>query len=217
MDGTPNLKSLFREIEGPDFESTISIESGFERMICRIIGHRAVREMITVARDKNSPRSVDPLLERIRRLASVAVDPRYRSQYDTALTAYLLVLAVSAPRYLSVGVRLVNSAPNTWLAKRTMSMLNKMPGTVAEATEIYQAGRSPQVPAGSLADLNNTTGSHLTEWSEVSGSVIGFTDIANAGGESTTINVDTYLSTLAPITPAIVTGAHNEDVAEAAR
>jgi hypothetical protein len=211
MDRADELKSLFQEIERRDFEFEISVESGFERVISRIAGHKAVREIISIVRADESFASARTLLDRIRRLSVVSVDQRYRNQNDSALTAYLLILAVSAPKYLRVGLRLVGLAANLWLARRTASMLNKAQGMQSQAFEAYYMGGSAAFARVQNDDLNNATTSYVTEWTGLTDSAVGLTVEGRAHDTDVSKNSQRYLSALAAIGPRILTEASDED------
>ena len=211
MDRTSDLRSHFQEIERRDFELEISVESGFQRMISRIASNNAVREAINIIKaDKTSALS-GLVLDRIRRLSIVAVDPRYRNQNDTALAAYLLLLGVAAPEYLRVGIRLVGLAANTWIAKKTAFMLGRSPGILSEATEFYSAGTALDALAETVPPSGGDTASHFTDWIGINGSVIGAGDSPWASDISTTKNVHRYLSALATIGPKIISDSSSRN------
>lgn len=198
LDRSPKLvmttQNPFSGIEDQSFRFDLGVESGSATFVGAMVHHPSY---VSVLAELREPEEQAYALSRLRQLANVAVDPRYRNPDDITLAAYTLSIASAVPELAGLAAGIASEAHNTWWCAMIVDQVIMEYTSKAEAgsdtLEISALGiRSGQrndpmvrfattfagvggadldfvAPHRELADARNTSGASDLEFRRLSG------------------------------------------------
>ena len=137
------LEDLLRTLESHEFAARVNLGSNLST-VRRIIRSDATTKALRKACEEDD-KTLEQLLENVRRLTARSVDPRYESPWDAALTAHLILLSDLDSASAHLAAAMVQRAPRTWWAHREASEI---------LTSAYRQSRTRNMPviSGTIAD-----------------------------------------------------------------
>ena len=106
------LSEIMRDIEDHSFSAEVNLAAGTKTFRRMLRAHALFGHLREAARDVDARAAI---ARRVEELAESAIDERYESRYDVALSAYLTVLGDTAqPEIIAKAAAAAAQAPNTW-------------------------------------------------------------------------------------------------------
>jgi len=117
-----DIKILFDYLESHEFNAEINIYSDLKSAEKGIVSNNKVVALKKLCWE--DPHKISgKIVERVRNLVKIPVDPRYESPWDVALSAYLLVLQSIDYNLALLAANIVSKAPHTWWAGKISNRL----------------------------------------------------------------------------------------------
>lgn len=111
-----SLRDALNKIESHEFAAEVNVASDLSTVRRIIQANQTIKKLRRMCEENAS--TIKEVLENVRRLAACAVDPRYESRWDVALTVYLVLLQGVDERCALLAATMVLRAPQTWWAGR---------------------------------------------------------------------------------------------------
>jgi len=110
-----SVSAIVDEIESQEFDSLVGVASGRRTFFRAMEGTDQFRALVGFL--ALAPGASEAILDRIRLLAGLRVDPRYENPKDAALAAYCWGLTKANREYGRVAAEIIAEAPQTWWAR----------------------------------------------------------------------------------------------------
>jgi len=106
------LGQAMQEIEHDEFAAQMNLAAGTRAFRHAIREHKLFQLLVELAKENPSP-----VAQRIEAISQIDVDERYENRFDTALSAYLMILSdVAEPETTLKASQLALRAPRIWWA-----------------------------------------------------------------------------------------------------
>ncbi len=137
-----DIKILFDYLESHEFNAEINIYSDLKSAEKGIVSNNKVATLKKLCWE-NPLKISGEIIERVRNLVKIPVDPRYESPWDVALSAYLLVLQSIDYNLALLAANIVSKAPQTWWADKISNrLLTEERLSINSAYDIKELNRS---------------------------------------------------------------------------
>jgi hypothetical protein len=115
-----------------EFSTRLNVVSGFDAFFRAARQDASVRTLYIAMLTSNT--ACNAVLEYIRNLSKLEIDPRWENPNDTALAILLWFVTLATPKYSQLAANLVDRAPQCWYAKKlARRIINPIPVASANA------------------------------------------------------------------------------------